>query len=832
MIAEIVVNVPRVSGTFSYRVSHSIENQIVPGCLVVVPFGAQAVQGVVLTVREETAVLDDPAKIGGRDLREVSDLVDPLPVLTPYQIELARWMSAELLSPLAACVELMLPPGLNQQADTIYHLNEPLPPEAQLSPTARRLAQLLRQRGDLRGRQLDAALPRQNWRAAAQAMQRRGWLAARSVLPPPSVRPRLVRTVQLACPPQEIADRLAGLSRRNSAAFQRRAAVMDFLLREPAAVDAAWVYAQSGAKLSDLHRLADAGLVILSENEAWRDPLERLKPAVSQPLDLTPHQQRAWQQLSAGLAAAFNAAPPPPFVLHGVTGSGKTELYLRAVQQTLQANRQALVLVPEISLTPQMVRIFASRFPGQVGLVHSRLSPGERFDTWRRARDGRLKVIIGARSALFSPLPALGLVVVDEFHEPSYYQSDLFPSYHAVEAALTLARLAGGVAVLGSATPDVALFYRAQRQGWSILSLPERVASPLLPAGGGSPTAPPPLPPVEVIDMRAELKDGNRSIFSRALQAALREVVEKGQQAILFLNRRGTATYVFCRACGYRLDCPRCEIPLTYHSSAQGLVCHRCNYRRLLPPKCPQCGSAALRQLGAGTETVESEVKKVLPEARILRWDAESTRQKGAHELILTHFANHQADVLVGTQMLAKGLDLPLVTLVGAVLAESNLALPDYRAAERTFQLLTQVAGRAGRSELGGRVIFQTFQPGQYAIRHAARHDFWGFYQQELKERQRLGYPPFYRLVRLEYRHADGGQAAAAAHELAAQVRAWIEQSGRASGELIGPAPCFITRLEGLTRWQLVIRTHDPAGLLRGKPLEGWRVQIDPPDLL
>jgi primosomal protein N' (replication factor Y) len=827
--AEIAVNVPNVSGVFFYLLPENLIAQILPGCLVVVPFGGQEVQGVALRLVDAA---EARSGLGGREARPVRCLVDALPVLTPAQLELARWMSTQTLAPLSACVELMLPPGLNQQADTLYHLNDPLPLQAALSALAQRLVNLLRQRGDLRGRQIDAALPRQNWRAAAQALQRRGWLGARAVLPPPNIRPRMVRTVQLACPPAEVAARLETLGRHESEAHRRREAVMDFLVREPAAVDVAWVYAQSGARLPDLHRLAEAGLVILSETEAWRDPLEKLEIETSTPLELTAHQQRAWQQLSAGLQAAFTPldSPPPPYLLHGVTGSGKTELYLRAVEATLNAGKQAVVLVPEIALTPQAVRRFASRFPGQVGLVHSRLSPGERYDTWCRARDGRLRVIIGPRSALFTALPELGLVVVDEFHETSFYQDDLFPPYHAVEAALALSRLAGGLALLGSATPDVALYHRAQQKGWVILTLPERVAS--VPGKKPDHSTPPPLPPVEVVDMREELKAGNRSIFSRALVSALQETTTRGQQAILFLNRRGTATYVFCRNCGYRLDCPRCDIPLTYHTSAEGLVCHRCGYQRLLPSKCPQCGKPSIRQLGAGTETVESEVKRLLPGARVLRWDAESTRQKGAHELILTHFSNHQADVLVGTQMVAKGLDLPLVTLVGAVLADTGLALPDYHAAERTFQLLTQVAGRAGRSDLGGRVILQTFQPGHYAIQYASRHDFLGFYQREMAERRRLGYPPFYHLARLEYRHREAERAEAAARDMAEQVHAWIEQGGKASGEVIGPAPCFFARVEGEYRWQIVVRSSDPAGLLRGKPLEGWRLLIDPPDLL
>ncbi len=312
----------------------------------------------------------------------------------------------------------------------------------------------------------------------------------------------------------------------------------------------------------------------------------------------------------------------------------------------------------------------------------------------------------------------------------------------------------------------------------------------------------------------------------------LRKTLEAGQQAILFINRLGSATYVFCRTCGYVLRCPRCERTLTLHSAAAELVCHTCNYRRKMPAKCPQCGSNQIRDYGTGTEKVEQEVQKIFPAARTLRWDSETTRQKGSHDLLLSHFIAHRADILVGTQMLAKGLDLPLVTLVGAVLAEAGLHLEDYRAPERTFQLLTQVAGRAGRSPLGGRVVLQTFQPDHYAIQAAAAHDYNGFYNRELQERRRLGYPPFSRLVRLEYRHLESRKAQDSAHHMAVQVEHWIKEGGYTSTDIIGPVPCFFARMNSYYRWQIILRGPDPSAVLRGKNLGDWRVEVDPQSLL
>jgi len=511
-------------------------------------------------------------------------------------------------------------------------------------------------------------------------------------------------------------------------------------------------------------------------------------------------------------------------------------------------------MVPEIALTPQTIQRFMGRFPGQVGLVHSGLSAGERYDTWRRARLGELNLVVGPRSALFTPFTDLGLIVVDECHDDSYYQSDALPHFNARETAASYARLSGAVCLMGSATPEVTSVYRGEHGDWQILHLPERILAHRLivqaqiermqnlqsqiESGrsryrlleGEAETID--LPPVSVVDMREELKAGNRSIFSRPLQQALSEILAQNEQAILFLNRRGSATYVFCRDCGYTMRCPNCDIPLTYHEADQHLLCHYCGYRRNMPDSCPVCGGKRIRQYGTGTQKVESELKSVFPQVKTLRWDHETTRKKGAHAAILHRFSTHQADVLVGTQMLAKGMDLPLVTLVGVVLADVGLSLPDYRAGERTFQVLMQVAGRAGRSPLGGKVILQTFQPEHYVIRAAAGHDFKAFYHQELDFRRKLGYPPYTQMVRLEYRNFNPQKTEQAAVKLAEQINTWLEEEGRTSTRLIGPAPCFFSRVGGYYRWQIVLCGPDPASMLRGRALGDWKIELNPSNLL
>ena len=844
---EVAVNVPQVSGLYHYHLPPDLEGKVASGSLVVVPFGRQTVQGVALRLIEEPKVAETKA---------VQELVDPQPVLSPSQLELAAWLAENTLAPLAACLDMMVPPGLSQESDLLVQ-HVPSHPggcsetsqveigTAGLPPLAAALLARLKQRGSLRGRQLDAAFPRQNWRAAVETLKRRGLVQARSVLPPTTARPKTVRTVQITCPPEAIDSFLNRLSHRPEVAA-RREAVLRFLVSEPYPVDVAWVYAQTGSKADDLDRLVELGLVALGESEIWRDPLEKIAASPYEIPIPTGAQQGVLAEIIAAIQASVRGQSQAPFLLHGVTGSGKTEIYLQAVAAVLAQGRQAIILVPEISLTPQTLRRFMGRFPGQVGVVHSKLSAGERYDTWRRARAGLLPVVVGPRSALLTPMPCLGLIVVDECHDESYYQSDLLPCYHAVTAAVAYARLAGAVVVCGSATPDIVQTYLAGQNRWRSLALPYRILAhhqavaqqaaqlgiAVPPLGRDGQAAALELPAVQMVDMRQELKSGNRTIFSRPLQAALEQVLKNEQQAILFLNRRGTATYVFCRDCGQALRCPRCDRPLTYHNPISALTCHACGYERKKPEKCPQCGSPQIREFCAGTEMVESELQNLFPQARCLRWDFESTRQKGAHELIMAHFAAHRADILIGTQMLAKGLDLPLVTLVWIVLAETGLNLPDYRASERTFQVLTQVAGRAGRSLLGGKVILQTYQPEHYAIQAAARHDYAGFYQQELEYRRRIGYPPFARLVRLEYRHKLAEQAQAAAGEMAQRLQDWIAAGERHATELIGPAPCFFTRENGMYRWQIVLRGSDPASLLHRRPLGEWRVEVDPPSLL
>jgi primosomal protein N' (replication factor Y) (superfamily II helicase) len=849
MYAEVVVNAAPLNRTYSYAIPEGLRGRVGVGHLVTVPFNGRRAQGI---------VADLAARPGVARVSDIEDLIDPEPVLSPAQIELARWISNTYVAPLVECLVLMLPPGLSRRADVLLALNEGA---AQGSGSVQQaLLDLLAARGALRGRQIDRALPRGvKWRAAAEGLVRRGLISRQSVLDPPAVSARHVRTARLAATMAAVEAARPHLA-RTPAKAARLSAVLDFLANEFEPVDVSWVYAETGAKLQDLRELAERGLVDLGEAEVWRDSLAGKEFVPTEPPRLTPDQQRVWEAVAAVLETAHtpeaNAGRSAvlPILLHGVTGSGKTEIYLRALAATLKAGRRAIVLVPEIALTPQTVRRFATRFPGRVAVWHSELGQGERYDTWRRARLGLVDVVIGPRSALFAPLPGLGLIVLDEEHDEAYKQDPPHSvPYHAREAAVAYAGCLGAVCLMGSATPDIVSHFRGRQGQYHLLELPRRIMGharrveeqaekyrvapryrPASEEAGESLSIE--LPEVEVVDLRQELRAGNTSIFSRRLQSALAETLARQEQAILFLNRRGTATFVFCRDCGQAIKCDRCDMPLTYHGG-QGpatpqLVCHHCNFRRPQPERCPNCGSYRVKYFGSGTEKVEDVLRSLFPQARPLRWDHDATRFKGAHELILQQFSSRQADVLIGTQMIAKGLDLPMVTLVGVISGDVGLGLPDYRASERTFQVLTQVAGRAGRGLLGGRVVLQTYYPDHYVIRAAARHDYGEFYARELRYRKELGYPPFRRVMRLLYRDGDNARAEREATALARDLRAQIAASRPPATDVVGPAPCFFGKIGGEFRWHIIVRSPDPAALVRGRSLRGWAVDVDPMSML
>ncbi|MEZ4712906.1 MAG: primosomal protein N' [Caldilineaceae bacterium] len=845
-----------------YHIPTELLGKVEAGHLVWAPFGHQEVQGVVVRLSHSAPVETKPL------LR----LARPEPVLTPAQLSLAAWIADYYLASFVNAIKLFLPPGLltrtkkdgsQTQARAKRELQIELAADAAAiaarlptlgrdSAQATVLAWLIAQgAAPIATRALmDACELRSN--NAIRALLTKGILADAQ---PPASASTPGQWVRLALEPA--AARQALLELRGADKF---ALLLTALQEADAPLWKSELYQRADADLNMLRTLQKAGLIRLSERVRFRDPLAGQTYRHTTPPPLTSDQARAWQTIAE---QAFGGAAHAPqqagskFLLHGVTGSGKTEIYLRTIEQTLQQGRQAIVLVPEIALTPQTVARFAGRFPDRVTVIHSELSQGERYDVWRAVRDGEYDVVIGPRSALFAPLPRPGLIILDEEHETSYKQNaEAWGShtvfYDARLVAQQLAALTNSVLIFGSATPSLEAYFDVvgdgeqpaipSQNGWTLLEMPRRVlghratpANSVLTVDAADDAIYAELPPVELVDMRQELRAGNRSIFSRLLQSELHATLDANEQAILFLNRRGARTFVMCRDCGHVQSCPRCDTPLTYHENASVLVCHHCNQRAEIPQICGECNSKRIKYFGSGTQRVEEIVGEIAPRARLLRWDADTTGTKGSHEAILRRFANREADVLVGTQMIAKGLDLPMVTLVGVISADTGLYLPDFRSAERTFQLLTQVAGRAGRSERGGRVVIQTYTPEHYAIQAAAQHDYHAFYAREITFRREHSYPPTMRLLRLVYWDKKLEKAQQAAEEMANLLRYRVQSLGpiAAHTDVAGPAPAFFARFRGYYRWQVLARGPDPAALLRGQPIPfGWRVDVDPMSML
>jgi primosomal protein N' (replication factor Y) (superfamily II helicase) len=818
--------------SFSYAVPEGMTLQA--GDAVFVPFGRRFLQGIVLEVVDVPAFAD-PKPVDAR----ISDT----PVISPERVQLARWIADYYLSPLFAAVALMLPPGFERKPLTFY---EPLLTAAEteqqsIPPRQRAVLSHLIEHGRLESRKIDKSLKLSGVSAALSQLYQRGFVARSYGLARPSVRARTTRYVELSAGTSAIERAIEGFASQRKTRLSRS---LRLLLDAGGSLPASELRMRAALSLPALAPLADARLIEVQDQPVERDPLlgrsyePRAAPA------LTAEQADAFQAIADALSAEPLAQRARSFLLHGVTGSGKTEVYLAALQRTVDLGKRAIVLVPEIALTPQTIRRFAERFPGRVAVLHSGLSQGELFDQWHGIREGRYAVVIGSRSALFAPQPDLGLIVIDEEHEWTYKQQEPAPRYHAREAAETLAALTGAVLILGSATPDVVSYHKALMGEHRLLELRERVR-PLRDLSGAlvRVSHSKDLPPVEVIDMRDELKSGNRSVFSHSLQLGLFQALERRQQAILFLNRRGSAGFLQCRDCGFVPQCPACAIAFGYHRRSarredgeiERLLCHQCNRGRRPFERCPMCGGSRLRPMGLGVERVEEAVLELLPGARTLRWDRDVTQGRHAHEQILASFLDARADVLIGTQMVAKGLDLPGVTIVGVVSADVGLHIPDFRSAERTFQLLTQVSGRAGRSAgdnggpAPGRVVIQTYTPDNYALIAAAQHDYASFFEREVGLRRDEAYPPFVRLARMVYSHTNPEYGLQQAQRMAARLKQDTARRGLPAVDVMGPAPPHVPKWHGRYRWQITVRSPDPVELLRDVDLpEGWFLDIDP----
>ena len=812
--AEVSVNSPIAQRrTFSYAIPSGLSIDV--GQAVWVPFGDKLLQGIVLELSPCPAV---------EETKEIAGVIEPRLLLSPFQVSLARWLSEYYLSPLFDAVALMLPPGFERK--TVTFISAPAAPHeadtSALTREQRQVLDLVKRQGKVSLKELEKTLGSRQARLTTSQLINQGLVVKSYELERIKVRPKKVPYLCLEVAAGEARQEAARLREHGKAIKQ--ASLLEYLSQESQPVPLSEARRSVNCSSSVVEAVVSRGLVSIEQVEVRREPISYQGITPSNPLTLTQAQKSAFQAIKSSLPKRVNGnASPPVFLLHGVTGSGKTEVYLQALAEVIGLGKKGIVLVPEIALTPQTIERFASRFPHKAAVLHSKLSLGEQFDEWQRIRDGEFDVVIGSRSAIFAPQPDLGLIVIDEEQEWTYKQHDKSPRYHARDAAIKLAELTGAIVVLGSATPDVETFYHAQRGDYRLLQLPGRVT----PRDGS------PMPQVEVVDLKEELKAGNRSLFSRSLSQAMTKAVANREQVILFLNRRGAATFIQCRSCGFVLRCRRCEVPLTHHLAEDVLVCHQCNYRMPVPQICPQCLGRRIKFLGIGTQKLEQETGYSFPQARLLRWDSDVTRGKHSHDEILGKFRAHQADILIGTQMVAKGLDLPLVTLVGVVNADTALNIPDFRAGERTFQLLSQVAGRAGRGILGGQVIIQTYAPEHYAIQAAAKHDYASFYDKEIEYRRQLHNPPFTRLACLIYSHTNDALCQREAERMKRLLTQEIDSQGISDIELIGPAPAYIHRLRGRFRWQLILRGSELSAFLAQIPFpQGWTVDIDPAGLV
>ncbi len=779
MYAQVIIdaNHAEVDRVFDYRVPAQWEEAVCVGLRVMVPFGQRNTkrEGYVIALTETTEV---PA---GK-IKEIVEILDEgRPILTPPILELAKWMKKEYFCTLNQCLQAVMPAGIRTKSVWYVELTEQT---AELSEKEQQVADVLTEQGgaaplreleQVFGNRTEYILRCLQEKKVVRLRQK----TTRSTYKKEKRYVSLTENEELLAEVKEKAEkdkRLAGQLRVLSAISQEESISVDELKEKASVTD------------SPIHTLLQKGVLVEQRRQEKRDVFQLEDYTPTQPFYPTPEQAQAL----ALLREEEQKEGKRPILLHGVTGSGKTEIYMQLIEHVIMEGKQAIVLVPEISLTPQIMERFISRFGKRVSVTHSRLSLGERLDQWRKARDGEISIIIGPRSALFMPFSNLGVIVMDECHESSYI-SDVTPKYHTREVARKLSELTGALLVMGSATPDIDSYHRAVTGEFLLLQLKERTKGSRLPE-------------VFVTDMRKELEEGNRSAFGLPLQQAIRENLEKGQQTMLFLNRRGYSTFVSCRKCGEVLTCPSCNVSYTYHASDKALVCHYCGKEVPVPKTCPSCGSHYIRYFGTGTQKIEEETRRLFPEASVLRMDADTTTGKNGHARILELFGKGKADILIGTQMIAKGHDFPNVTLVGILAADLSLNLGTYQAAENCFQLITQAAGRAGRGELLGQVFIQTYQPENHAIRMAAAQDYEGFYQEEILLRQAMEYPPFSHIFSVLITGEMEQEVILAAQRLGAFMNHYAERAGCT---VVGPAPAPLPKFRGEFRWQIFAKGTD-----------------------
>ncbi|MFB1081163.1 primosomal protein N' [Jeotgalibacillus sp. JSM ZJ347] len=760
MIASVIVDVPakQIDRTFDYTVPERLQAVVQKGIRVVVPFGPRKIQGFILEVKEESSV---------KKLKPIEEVVDIEPVLNEELMSLSEWLTDQTLCYRISALQVMLPAAMKAKYNKFFHLLDRDNIPAHISALFEKESPL-------------------TWKTADehQALKDLQQL----------IKQRKVEMKYVVKQSMNVKKkRFVEINRQHSGEIpsnaKKQKLIMDLLEQNEGKMSVAELKEAAGTTNAVIKTLIDKGYLKEIFSEQYRDPFAERTFEKTNHFTLTDDQKKA----ITPILEKVHQYKQQTFLLHGVTGSGKTEIYLQTIDQVLKQDRQAIMLVPEISLTPQMVQRFKGRFGDQVAVMHSGLSVGEKYDEWRRIHRGEVNVVVGARSAIFAPFKKLGVIIIDEEHETSYKQEDS-PRYHARDVAIERSMRHGCPVILGSATPSLESFARAKKGNYQLLELEYRMNQQ-------------DLPEVKIIDMREELREGNRSMFSRDLLLEIEKRIERKEQIVLFLNRRGYSSFIMCRDCGTVMQCPHCEVSLTYHRYKESMKCHYCGYEEHVPNTCPECESEHIRYFGTGTQKVEEELFKLMPHVKTIRMDVDTTSKKGSHEKLLDAFGRGEADILLGTQMIAKGLDFPNITLVGVLSADTMLHLPDFRASEKTFQLLTQVSGRAGRHELPGEVIIQTYTPEHFSIELAKTQNYEWFYQKEMMMRKAAQYPPFYYISLITLSHENVNKAAGVCNEIADILKNRLSSQSI----ILGPVASPIARIQDKYRYQCIIKyKHEP----------------------
>ncbi len=786
--AEVYVDIKtrRLDKTFYYAIPKKYQDKIKVGLRVLVPFGSNYYQGYVVDVKEQVSMTD---------VKSIDRLLDEEQLFTSKEIQLAHWMARQYMCPFVGALEAMLPAGAKYERKNVIKLKADLDEASQLmnsfiflNPDAAKLLSRLMDKGQVPVDSLENILSKESLAKVIQELQEFGLIEQIIDYSLSGIGRESV---------VEIPDNMKQQAIKEIVEIRikapKQALLLETLLEEKK-VTISKILKDTNTSRSSLNSLINKELVVVNkEVHGTYNNTNRQKPTGNVKTFKLTHEQ---QEVCSTIYSALSKEQFQTYLLHGVTGSGKTEVFLQAVDRTLQHGGQALVLVPEIALTPQMTDQFVSKFGDQVAVLHSGLTQRKKIEQWMRIQKGFANVVLGARSAVFAPLKNIGIIIIDEEHETSYKQ-DRTPKYHAKEVAEFRSKQHNAVFLVSSATPSLESYKKAREGHYKLLTMKSRVSQK-------------PLPPVAVVDMREERRQGNKSIFSNALYQSLEKCINQGEQAIVFLNRRGYSSFFICSKCGYSVRCPHCDISLTYHSSLNKLMCHYCGHKQPAVNKCPRCGTNSLGGVGCGTQQVEQELKERLSNPSVIRVDVDTTKTQGSLERLLGDFRKGKSQVLVGTQMVAKGLDFPKVTLVGVVSADTGLNLPDFRAWERTFQLLTQVAGRAGRAELLGRVIVQTYDPDNVAVRKAKDHDYVGFYKQEIIRRRNFGYPPFCHLLRIIIVGKEQKKVIGSAEAIAHCLKKGINSI---AGDVLGPAPAPVSKIKDMYRWHLIVKSPELTAL-------------------